>query len=43
MQTADLSVWCGYVTRLDPEYIFHMHAIDLHLLLYISNKQGEVT
>lgn len=43
MQTADLSVWCGSVTRIDPEYIFHMHTIDLHLLLYISKKQDEVT
>lgn len=42
MQTADLSIWCGYVTRLDPKDIFHMHAINLHLLLYVSEKQGEV-
>lgn len=31
------------MTRLDPEDIFHVHAIDLHLVLYTSEKQGKVT
>lgn len=31
------------MTRLDLEDIFHVHTIYLHLLLYTSEKQGQVT